>query len=74
MSNKKLKAIKIKIEYEASVPRCNICSFYRKPKTVLVNSVPRYVFSKCSIHPLLKPDEFGLCKDWMDKKTKEVLE
>lgn len=74
MSNKKLKTIKIKINYDDNVPRCGICLNYVKPKTVLVNSVPRFVFSKCKAQALLKPSELGICDNWIDKKTKETLE
>jgi hypothetical protein len=73
MSNRKLQRIKIKIDYDSDVPRCNTCKNYKKAKTVLVNSLPRFQFQRCSLHNF-KPDEFGLCKDWVDKKTKQVLE
>ena len=73
MSNKKLQKLKIRIEYENNVPRCGSCEYYLKAKTVLVNSLPRWQFQKCKLHNF-KPDITGLCKDWVDNKTKETLE
>lgn len=59
MSNKKLQRLKIKIDYESNVPKCDNCKYYLKPKTVLINSLPRYQFQKCKLHSF-KPDPTGL--------------
>ena len=57
---------KTRIGYETDVPRCENCAHYKKARTFLVNSLPRFFPTQCRQFRLLV-DPNAACDSWRGK-------
>lgn len=72
-TGRKAAAVRVRVDYEASVPRCETCRHFRGRRTHLVDGAPVAFPDRCRQH-LIACEPAGVCATWEDKATGEKLE
>jgi hypothetical protein len=66
------RSIKLAVNYDDNVPRCDSCVHFRQAGLHLVNSLPRHHRARCVKHEF-EPKACGVCDTWKSRDGDVLL-